>query len=133
MPRGGSRVGAGRPRKPDSVRSLAAAKRAAKSGADPKKVALPTASRIKPDAVGSDASAQSVIEQKEPLDYMLAVMNDPSADAARRDRMAVAAAPYLHPKVAEAGKKQQRSAAAKTAGAGRFAPAAPPKLVVSNR
>jgi hypothetical protein len=31
-----------------------------------------------------------------PLDYMLAVMHDEKADKDRRDRMAAAAAPYLH-------------------------------------
>jgi hypothetical protein len=34
-----------------------------------------------------------------PLDYMLSVMRDPNADAKRRDAMAMAAAPYLHPKM----------------------------------
>jgi hypothetical protein len=34
-----------------------------------------------------------------PLDYMLAVMRDPGADDKRRDAMAMAAAPYLHPKL----------------------------------
>jgi hypothetical protein len=52
-----------------------------------------------------------------PLEYMLGVINDVGADEARRDRMAQAAAPYVHPK-AEAetqGKKAQRQAAAQTA------------------
>ncbi|RIY00201.1 hypothetical protein D3218_13015 [Aureimonas flava] len=35
-----------------------------------------------------------------PLDYMLKVMRNPRADGERRDRMAVAAAPYVHPKLA---------------------------------
>jgi hypothetical protein len=34
-----------------------------------------------------------------PLEYMLRVMRDRSADAKRRDAMAMAAAPYLHPKL----------------------------------
>jgi hypothetical protein len=34
-----------------------------------------------------------------PLDYMLTVMRDPKADDKRRDAMAMAAAPYLHPKL----------------------------------
>lgn len=34
-----------------------------------------------------------------PLDYMLSVMRDPSADHKRRDAMAVAAAPFLHSKL----------------------------------
>ena len=35
-----------------------------------------------------------------PADYMLRVMRDPSVDHDRRDKMAVAAAPYVHPKLA---------------------------------
>lgn len=34
-----------------------------------------------------------------PLDYMLKVMRNPRADASRRDDMARAAAPYVHPKL----------------------------------
>jgi hypothetical protein len=58
--------------------------------------------------------------QLQPLEYMLAVLNDPTADATRRDRMAIAAAPYCHPRVADAakGKKDQQADAAATAGAG---------------
>lgn len=35
-----------------------------------------------------------------PLQYMLKVMRDDNADKARRDDMAKAAAPYVHPKLA---------------------------------
>jgi hypothetical protein len=55
-----------------------------------------------------------------PLDYMLAVMNDAEADPLRRDRMAVAAAPYVHvkpqPEAPALGKKEARRQAAETAG-----------------
>jgi hypothetical protein len=34
-----------------------------------------------------------------PLEHMLAVMDDPKASQDRRDRMAIAAAPYLHPRL----------------------------------
>ena len=34
-----------------------------------------------------------------PLDYMLSVMRDAAADHKRRDAMAMAAAPYLHPRL----------------------------------
>ena len=37
-----------------------------------------------------------------PLQYMLRVMRDPEAPAARRDAMAIAAAPYIHCKLAQA-------------------------------
>ena len=34
-----------------------------------------------------------------PLNYMLSVMRDPAVDHKRRDAMAMAAAPYLHPRL----------------------------------
>jgi hypothetical protein len=34
-----------------------------------------------------------------PLDYMISVMNDPLCDPTRRDRMAVAAAPFVHQRI----------------------------------
>lgn len=62
-------------------------------------------------------------ENLSPLDYMLSVMNDPSADPARRDRMAQAAAPYVHAKPGDApkGKKEERQEAANRAAVGKFA------------
>ena len=56
-----------------------------------------------------------------PLDYMLAVMRDPTATQTRRDRMAALAAPYCHPKLSDTqpkGKKDQRAEAAETAAEG---------------
>lgn len=35
-----------------------------------------------------------------PLDYMLKVMRDPKTEWDRRDKMAAAVAPYVHPKLA---------------------------------
>jgi phage terminase small subunit len=79
-------------------------------------------------------NAQSVTgetERKLPLAHMLDVMNDETAAPARRDRMAVAAAAYVHPRVPDVvGKKDAKQAAAAAASAGRFAPGAPPKLVI---
>jgi phage terminase small subunit len=46
----------------------------------------------------------------------------------RRMQAATLAAPYCHPKKGEAGKKEEKAAAAKKI-ASRFSPAAPPKLV----
>lgn len=41
----------------------------------------------------------AVREGLTPLEYMLAVMRDESVDPERRDRMATAAAPYIHPRL----------------------------------
>jgi len=49
-----------------------------------------------------------------PLDYMLNVMRDETADARRRDEMAKAAAPFVHPRlapIAEAEPKNRPSSA----------------------
>jgi hypothetical protein len=57
-------------------------------------------------------------EKLTPLDYMLSVMNDPAADASRRDRMAIAAAQYCHQRAADTrrSKKHHEAEAAKKAG-----------------
>ena len=71
-----------------------------------------------------------------PLDYMLDVMNDDQADKARRDRMAIAAAPFVHARaeaVAEGKKAQRQANAEKSASGGRFAAPSAPKLVVNNK
>jgi hypothetical protein len=64
---------------------------------------------------------------------MLKVMNDPLAEDARRDKMAQAAAPFVHAKPGEKpmGKKGEQEAAAGRVG-GKYAPPSAPKLVVSN-
>lgn len=47
----------------------------------------------------AEARAAAEVTGILPLDYMLSVMRDPSAEGKRRDAMAMAAAPYLHPKL----------------------------------
>jgi hypothetical protein len=83
-----------------------------------------------------EARREAKKEGLSPLEYMLQVMNDDGADDARRDRMAVAAAPYVHGKApdAPAGKKEQRQKAAeeKASSGSKFAPPAPPRVVVNN-
>jgi hypothetical protein len=53
-----------------------------------------------------------------PLEHKLDVMNDADQPADRRDRMAVAAAPYVHPKAADQklGKKEVAEKEARSAG-----------------
>jgi hypothetical protein len=87
MPRGGARIGAGRPK--GSVRTR------------------------RGDTVpfGPDVL---------PIDYLLNVMRDPTAEPARRDRAASALLPYIHSRQAEAyvGRKAQAERDARTAGRG---------------
>jgi phage terminase small subunit len=68
-----------------------------------------------------------------PLEYMLAVMNDPTADLTRRDRMAIASAPFVHAKIGDeaSGKRDKDAAAAKEGASGRYEPPPPPRLVVN--
>jgi hypothetical protein len=46
-----------------------------------------------------------------PLDYMLGVINDPAAEPERRDRMAICAAQYCHPRAANHPETKRGSAA----------------------
>ncbi|HBA86038.1 MAG TPA: hypothetical protein DCZ95_18285 [Verrucomicrobia bacterium] len=80
--------------------------------------------------ISADIIADAKAERLDPLTYMLNVMNDPSAEKERRDRMAMAAAPFVHARQADAGKgkKDEKNDKAKAAGSGRFAPSAPPQL-----
>jgi hypothetical protein len=55
-----------------------------------------------------------------PLDYMLAVMRDPTASEQRRDRMCIAAAQYCHPRACDyrKSKKTHQAEIASKAGVG---------------
>jgi hypothetical protein len=50
--------------------------------------------------VVAEAISGSVLADVSPLEYMLAVLRDPTVDERRRDTMAMAAAPYIHAKLA---------------------------------
>ena len=69
-------------------------------------------------------------KQQKPLEYLLAVMNDPAIDEPLRVRAAIAAAQYCHAKRDDGGKKEERQANAVDAAKGKLALAAPPKLSV---
>src|SRR5437763_14530765 len=75
-----------------------------------------------PNKATTAAAIQAEIAASDevPLDYMLRVMRDPGADPVRRDRMAIAAAPVCHVRVAcrRPGKQDTAEAAARTAGRG---------------
>jgi hypothetical protein len=73
-----------------------------------------------PKMIPADIVTAAKSVELTPLEYMLAIMNDETLDPLRRDRMAVAAAPYVHTKRAatEVTKKEVRQAEAETAGTG---------------
>jgi phage terminase small subunit len=60
------------------------------------------------------------VDGSSPLDHMLTVMRDRTADPKRRDRMAIAAAPYCHARLADyrKGAKDLKAEAADNAGDG---------------
>lgn len=121
MPRGGYRPGAGRPKGSAS---------GSRAPAKPKAERKPAPVTIHDEGAAMPAAADMEQVERSPLEYMLAVMNDITADGTRRDRMAVAAAPFVHMKKGEGGKKDERGEAAKAAATGRLTPAAPPKFVL---
>lgn len=68
-----------------------------------------------------------------PVQFLTALMNDPAADIkVRADAAKALLAAELRKADAQGKKAQQADAAAKVAG-GKFAAAAPPKLVINNR
>ncbi len=86
----------------------------------------------RPRLIGPDAEAAGVCES--PLDFMLRIMRDPTADWGLRSRMAIAAAPFMHPRAEAPGKKEDAQEAAGRVGRGRLAtPATPPRLIVNNK
>jgi phage terminase small subunit len=54
-----------------------------------------------------------------PLDYLLSIMRDPSAAPERRDRAAICAAQYIHPRAADNRKTKRQEKAEAAEGAGR--------------
>jgi phage terminase small subunit len=125
MPRGGARPGSGR--KPTRPKPETAVAEVDKDGfkTDPtwpfgrQRLEEPAPPPAKPD-----------LSALTPLDYLLQVMRDGEEDKARRMQAASLAAPYVHAKKGEGGKKEQRNEAAKNV-VSRFASAAPPKLVAN--
>lgn len=67
---------------------------------------------------------------QDPLEWLLALMNEPRAKVFDRRNAAQTAVPYIHGKKAEAGKKELKAEAAKAAGRGRYSQSKPPLTVV---
>ena len=109
MPRGGSRPGAGRPKGSTSSKRL----------------------RTGIAALQGDIGSRLF---KTALEFAMSVINDPAAEMNDKIRLAIAAMPFQHPKLAErsTGKKDAAMAAAERVGNGRYAAADTPlKLIQS--
>lgn len=57
---------------------------------------------------------------KDPKDFLVAVMNDVSTDMKTRTDAAKALLPFVHQKLGEGGKKEQKQEAAAKAAGGKF-------------
>jgi hypothetical protein len=86
---GGYRPGAGRPKGSKSAKSA--------HTTPPKPSAHPRRTGVK----GFITPPTNLPFDETPLGYMLRTMNDPDVDPVRRDRMAIAAAPFMHPRMYE--------------------------------
>lgn len=67
---------------------------------------------------------------EDPLEWLLALMNEPRAKVFDRRNAAQTAMPYVHGKKGEQGKKEAKQEAAKEAGAGKYKQSKPPLKVV---
>jgi phage terminase small subunit len=127
MPRGGPRPGAGRPKGSGTKGKKATAAKAGKKQTKSKAKAAQIEVLPPGPSPEDEVFEGEILPAKlSPLEYMLEVMNNRKAEPERRDRMAVAAAPYVHGKMGEKGKKESKREAAASAGGGRFASAPPP-------
>ena len=133
MARGGYRPGAGRPKLTEAEKAERAAARAGGSGASkPAAKKAPKKKRTNPHLdLPLDVAGEAAMANMSPLDYMLYVMRSGQVESARRDRMAIAAAPFMHARkeAVGPGKREAADLAAKGAGSKFKTGSAPLKLV----
>jgi phage terminase small subunit len=105
---------------------------------DPRVAVYIAAAKEKPAAAmsaGTDVpkfGLAAALQYSDPKAFLLAAINDLEIEPKERINAAKALLPLFHGKVADGGKKGAQDQAAKKA-ASKFAPTAPPKLVVNNR
>lgn len=121
MSRGGYRPGSG-PRKGAKYRPRT--KKADETAKQKRSIAA------KPPGVPADIAAEAAAENLDPLAFMVKTMNDPKVDIDIRTRLAIAAAPFVHRRAGDSGKKEQQGEKAKAASSGKFAPSKPPLTIV---
>jgi len=71
-------------------------------------------------APGKTDEAFDIPPTADPVEFLTKVMNEPAADLRLRIDAAKAMLPFKHKKLGEGGKKDEKEAAAKAAGTGRF-------------
>lgn len=96
----------------DVVAYLAKCREAAEKGEEP---------------AGPTFDLSKAMQHQDPKNFLMAAMNDIELAPKQRIEAAKALMPFVHQKLGEGGKKEQKDAAAKKV-AGRFSAAAPPKL-----
>ncbi|WP_440468095.1 terminase small subunit [Pseudomonas sp. YH-1] len=69
-------------------------------------------------------------DTQDPLEWLLALMNEPRAKIFDRRNAAQTAMPYVHGKRGEQGKKEAKQEAAKEVGKGKYSQGKPPPLKV---
>lgn len=74
-----------------------------------------------------------VTTERDPLEFLIGVMTGEIGANAAQVKAAIAAAPYLHQKHGEGGKKDRAADAAKKAAGGKFATSRPPNVVTLRR
>lgn len=74
-----------------------------------------------------------VCDERDPLEFLLKVMQGTVDPTPSQLRAAVAAAQYVHLKKGDGGKKDEVADKAKRAGAGKFGAAAPPLKLVGSK
>lgn len=75
---------------------------------------------------------KAALEHRDPKAFLQAAMNDLALEPRLRIEAAKTLMPFMHPKLGEGGKKDQKRDAAKAASTGKFASSEPPKLAASN-
>jgi hypothetical protein len=116
MPRGGPRPNSGRPRLPPNQTIMGTRPQLNKDD----RAALSGLPKSMDRARIIDGELVLPPGWMTPLEYLVTAMNDPTASDARRDRIALGLAPYLHARKAEVGigAKQKAEEQAKRAGDG---------------
>jgi hypothetical protein len=142
---GGARPGAGRPRKAvvpidalsptkegSKFAAQAAPKVASKKAIEASIVQSPIAATTKASLIPPMTAAEATACRRDPLEFLRAVWSGQMDASQTQIRAAEVALPFLHKKLGEAGKKEQKQDAAEKV-LSRFAPVAAPKLVASNK